>query len=418
MDLLFDKECIWHPYTSLSESPTVYPVVRTEGCEIILEDGTRLIDGMASWWSAIHGYNHPELNEAIINQTKSFAHVMFGGFTHEPAIQLAKKLVEITPEGLENVFFSDSGSVAVEVAIKMAVQYWQALGKTSKKKMITIKGGYHGDTFGAMSVCDPETGMHHLFHGSVQEQIFSERPRCKFRDEWSDEYIHDLEVKIKANYEQLAGLILEPIAQCAGGMWFYSPRFLKEVKKLCEKYDVLLIADEVATGFGRTGKMFACEWAGVTPDIMCVGKGLTGGYMTLAATLTTKKVAEGIAKNGGVFMHGPTFMANPLACSVANKSIELLQKMDWQTKIQEIEETLKQGLNQLKVHPRVKDVRVLGAIGVVEMLDSVDVEAFQKKCVEFGVWIRPFGHFIYVMPAYVISEKQLGTLIKVIVSLI
>ena len=414
LNLVFDKENIWHPYTSLTEPLPVYPVVGAEGCEIILEDGTMLIDGLASWWCAIHGYNHPDLNEAIIKQTKSMSHVMFGGFTHEPAINLAKKLVEITPNGLDKVFFSDSGSVSVEVAIKMSIQYWHAQGKPEKKQLITIRGGYHGDTIGAMSVCDPISGMHGLFKGVVQEQIFAERPKCRFEKEWDDKFIHDLEVKIERHHQELAALILEPVAQCAGGMWFYSPMYLKKAKELCEKYELLLIADEVATGFGRTGKMFACEWVGITPDIMCVGKGLTGGYMGLAATLTTEKVANGVS----TLMHGPTFMANPLACAVANKSLELLVSMDWQEKVLNIENILRVGLSPLASNNAVLDVRVLGAIGVVEMKEAVDVVLFQKKGVELGVWLRPFGKLIYIMPPYVITEQQLLKLISVVVKLV
>ncbi len=414
MDLKFDKEHVWHPYTSLSNPPEVYPVVGAEGCEIILEDGTRLVDGISSWWCVIHGYNHPALNEAILNQTKSFSHVMFGGLTHEPAISLTKKLLEIVPQGLNKVFYSDSGSVSVEVAIKMAIQYWQAQGHPEKKQLITIRGGYHGDTIGAMSVCDPISGMHSLFKGVVKEQIFSERPKCKLGKEWDDKFIHDLEVKIKRHQQDLAALILEPIVQGAGGMWFYSPMYLKRAKELCEQYDILLIIDEVATGFGRTGKMFACEWAGITPDIMCVGKGLTGGYMSLAATITTEQVAYGIS----TFMHGPTFMANPLACAVATKSLELLTSMDWQEKVLSIENILRVGLAPLASNKAVREARVLGAIGVVEMKETIDVAAFQKMAVSRGVWLRPFGNIVYIMPAYVISEEQLQKIISVIATLL
>ena len=414
MDIDFDRKHIWHPYTSMLDPSPVYPVVSAEGCEIILEDGTRLIDGISSWWCVIHGYNHPELNEALMAQITSVSHVMFGGFTHQPAITLAKKLLEIAPVGLNKVFFSDSGSVSVEVAIKMSIQFWQAQGKPEKKQLITIRGGYHGDTIGAMSVCDPISGMHSVFKGVVSEQIFSERPKCGFEKSWNDNFIHDLEVKLERHHQDLAALILEPVAQCAGGMWFYAPLYLRRAKELCEQYDILLIVDEVATGFGRTGKMFACEWAGITPDIMCVGKGLTGGYMSLAATLATDKVAIGVS----TLMHGPTFMANPLACSVAIKSVELLHKMDWQKKVFNIEKILRVGLSPLALNNAVKDVRFLGAIGVVETKEAIDVALFQKKAVEMGVWLRPFGNLIYVMPAYVISEEQLKTIINVIGQLV
>lgn len=410
MDLIFDREHVWHPYTSFLNTASVLPVVGAEGCEIILEDETRLIDGISSWWCVIHGYNNLELNETLVEQVNKFSHVMFGGFTHEPVISLTKKLLEIMPKGLEKVFYSDSGSVAVEVAIKMAIQYWQAQGKPEKKQLITIRGGYHGDTFGAMSVCDPVSGMHSLFKGVLQDQIFAERPKCKYKKDWDDKFMYDLEVKIERHHQELAALILEPIAQCAGGMWFYSPMYLKRAKELCERYDILLIADEVATGFGRTGKMFACEWADITPDIMCVGKGLTGGYMGLAATITTEKVALSIS----TLNHGPTFMANPLACAVANKSLEILLSMDWQERVLNIEKILSDGLSPLASNNAVKEVRVLGAIGVVEMKEAIDVVLFQKKCVEMGVWLRPFGKLIYIMPAFVISEKQLKKLISAI----
>jgi adenosylmethionine---8-amino-7-oxononanoate aminotransferase len=414
LDLNFDREHLWHPYTSLEKPLPVYPVIGAEGCEIILEDGTRLIDGMSSWWCAIHGYNNKDLNLAISEQINKMSHVMFGGLTHEPAINLAKKIINIVPKGLEKVFYADSGSVSVEVAIKMAIQYWRSQGNYQKSKMLTISRGYHGDTFGAMSVCDPINGMHHLFKGTISEQIFSEKPRCRFDDKWYDRYLEDLRTKIIENHESIAGLILEPILQGAGGMWFYSPMFLKKAKLLCEEYDILLIVDEIATGFARTGKMFASEWAEIIPDIMCIGKALTGGYMTLAATLTTKKVADIISQNFGVFMHGPTFMANPLACSVACKSIELLEKMDWQAKIINIEKILHEGLTPLQQHSKVLDVRVLGAVGVVELQKKVDVAFFQKKCVENNVWVRPFGKLIYLMPPYIITKKQLEKLIEVV----
>ena len=360
----FDREHIWHPYTSATEPLPTQLVQSAQGVRLKLDDGRELIDGMASWWSAIHGYNQPRLNQAAKDQIDKMAHVMFGGITHQPAIELCKTLIEITPEKLQHVFLADSGSISVEVAMKMAVQYYQAQGKTNKHKMLSLRGGYHGDTFAAMSVCDPDTGMHHLFNNTVSKQIFTERPSCRFDvndtgatyDPSSSKKLEDL---IKANHEQLAAVILEPIVQGAGGMWFYHPNYLRRARELCDQYDLLLIADEIATGFGRTGKLFACEWANVTPDILCVGKALTGGYMTLAATITSGKVANGISAQGGVFMHGPTFMGNPLACAVANESISLLLKSDWQDNIQRIQDKLTVELAEARNSEYVKDISCL-----------------------------------------------------------
>ena len=414
-----DQAHVWHPYSSLSQPLPTYHVASAHGIRLTLGDGRELIDGMSSWWCTIHGYNHPQLNAAVITQVEKMSHVMFGGIIHEPAAQLAQRLVDITPEPLNKVFFSDSGSVSVEIAIKMALQFWQAKGQAEKNRLLSLRKGYHGDTFAAMSVCDPETGMHHLFNEVLQQQIFSESPRCRFGDDWDQQYLVDLEHQLITHKNQLAAVILEPIVQGAGGMWFYSPDYLKGVRTLCDKHDVLLIADEIATGFGRTGKLFACEWAGISPDIMCVGKSLTGGYMSLAATLCNDKVAAGIGESeAGVFMHGPTFMANPLACAAANASIDLLLASDWQGNVARIEAQLAEQLAPCKTHDTVADVRVLGAIGVVEMKDFVDVAALQKRFVDAGVWIRPFAKLVYVMPAFNIEAADLSKLTAAIVDVL
>ncbi|WP_425389898.1 adenosylmethionine--8-amino-7-oxononanoate transaminase [Ekhidna sp.] len=407
-DLSFDQNRIWHPYTSLSNPLPTYPVASADGVRLKLADGKELIDGMSSWWTTIHGYNVPELNQAAKDQLKKMAHVMFGGITHEPAIKLCQKLVKITPEGLEKVFLADSGSVSVEVAMKMAIQYQHAKGQSQKSKFMTIRNGYHGDTTGAMSVCDPEGGMHHLFAEFLPKHFFVDQPQKRFEESYENEELAQLEQFFRLNSDKCAAFILEPVVQGAGGMWFYSPDYLKKIRQLCDAHDILLIADEIATGFGRTGKLFACEHAEVTPDIMCVGKALTGGYMTLAATLTTQHVAETVCNGeAGVFMHGPTFMGNPLACAIANKSLELLFTSNWQDKVSAIEKQLKQELIPLANSLSVKDVRVLGAIGVVEMKGTVDVPKAQKFFVEKGVWIRPFRNLIYIMPPYIIEKGDL-----------
>ncbi len=414
MDLAFDRQHIWHPYTSTLTPLTCYPVASANGVHIKLEDGTELVDGMSSWWSTIHGYNHPHLNQAAHQQIDKVSHVMFGGITHQPAISLCKKLLSLVPSNLEHVFLADSGSVAVEVSLKMALQYWHAKGER-RPKFLTLRHGYHGDTFAAMSVTDPDNSMHSLYKGFLPEHIFAESPTCGYWDEWKPEDLTDFEHKIETHHKELAAVILEPIVQGAGGMRIYHPEFLKGVRRLCDKHGLLLIADEIATGFGRTGKLFACEHADIQPDILCVGKALTGGYMTLSATLASKHVADTVCGgDAGCFMHGPTFMGNPLACAVATASLELIEQGNWQQQTQQIEALFSELLPKLEEYELVKNTRWLGAIGVVETHRPVNMETIQALFVEHGVWIRPFGKLIYMMPPFISKPEDIEKLVNAI----
>ena len=406
----YDQKHIWHPYTSMLHPLPAYTVSSADGVSLTLDDGRRLIDGMSSWWTAIHGYNNPRLNAVVEDQLKSVAHVMFGGLTHPPAIGLAERLIELTAKPLAHVFFCDSGSVSVEVAIKMAIQYWFAQGKTTKQRLLTVRGGYHGDTFGAMSVCDPVNGMHQMFTGVLAQHLFAPKPQ---QDDgtWDDAWIKDFKNLLESNCNEIAAVIVEPIVQGAGGMNIYNPKYLRQFRRLCDENDVLLIFDEIATGFGRTGKLFAYEHADVVPDILCLGKAMTGGYMTLAATLASTKVAQGISADGhGVLMHGPTFMANPLACRVAVESIDLLLESPWQHRVNAIEKQIQQELAPCRELPVVADVRSIGAIGVVETKIPVKMPWMQERFVANGVWIRPFNNLVYIMPPYIIESEQLSKL--------
>ncbi|WP_045499912.1 adenosylmethionine--8-amino-7-oxononanoate transaminase [Vibrio hyugaensis] len=414
MDLAFDRQHIWHPYTSTLTPLTCYPVESANGVHIKLEDGTELVDGMSSWWSTIHGYNHPHLNQAAHQQIDQVSHVMFGGITHQPAISLCKKLLSLAPSNLEHVFLADSGSVAVEVSLKMALQYWHAKGER-RPKFLTLRHGYHGDTFAAMSVTDPDNSMHSLYKGFLPEHIFADSPTCGYWDEWKPEDLADFEHKVETHHQELAAVILEPIVQGAGGMRIYHPEFLKGVRRLCDKYGLLLIADEIATGFGRTGKLFACEHADIQPDILCVGKALTGGYMTLSATLASKHVADTVCGGDArCFMHGPTFMGNPLACAVATASLELIEQGEWQQQTKQIETLFSELLPKLEQYDLVKNTRWLGAIGVVETHRPVNMETIQALFVEHGVWIRPFGKLIYMMPPFISKPEDIEKLVNAI----
>ena len=411
----YDQAHIWHPYTSMINPSPVFPVASADGVYLTLESGEKLVDGMSSWWACIHGYNHPRLNQAINDQVKKMSHVMFGGLTHRPAVDLAKKLIDLTANNLQHVFFADSGSVAVEVSIKMALQYWFAQGKIKKQKLLTVRNGYYGDTFGAMAVCDPVNGMHSMFSSMLADNIFVEAPACKQGEKWHDDMIAEMSNTLRTQHQDIAAVIIEPMVQNAGGMRFYCAEYLRQLSQLCKQHNVLLILDEIATGFGRTGSLFAYQQADIEPDILVIGKTLTGGYMTLAATLTSTKVAQGINADGsGVLMHGPTFMANPLACSVANASIDVLLESDWQQNVNNIEQQLKCELAPCIELNIVKDVRCKGAIGVVELTQPVDMNWMQPRFVELGVWIRPFGKLVYLMPPYIIQTDELSKLTQVI----
>ena len=415
--LALDKAHVWHPYGPVPATSVPLPVASASGVRLQLCDGSELIDGMSSWWCAIHGYRHPALDDAVRDQLDRVAHVMLGGLTHEPAVRLATRLAALTPPGLEHVFFSDSGSVSVEVAIKMCLQYWRAQGHGERRRLLTVRGGYHGDTFAAMSVCDPVGGMHSLFTGTLAEQVFADRPPAGFTAELDPVYADHLEDLVSRHAHELAAVIVEPVVQGAGGMHFYSPAVVAHLRALCSRHDVLLILDEIATGFGRTGVLFASDHAGISPDVMCVGKSLSGGYLSLAATLCTPRVAQTISGGeGGALMHGPTFMGNPLACAVSLASIDLLADGGWRDDVARIERTLAEGLEPARDLARVRDVRVLGAIGVVQLDRPVDIGAATQAAVERGVWLRPFRDLIYTMPPYIADSADVAHIAAAVVA--
>ncbi|WP_183099706.1 adenosylmethionine--8-amino-7-oxononanoate transaminase [Nocardioides pelophilus] len=408
--LAYDREHLWHPYTSMTDPTPVRIVTGAAGCELEPADGGRVVDGMSSWWAAIHGYRHPALDAALAAQAGEFAHVMFGGPTHAPAVRLAERLVEITPAGLDHVFLADSGSVSVEVAIKMVLQHQRGVGRPERTRLLTVRGGYHGDTFGCMSVCDPVGGMHSMFAGVLPQHVFADQPPARVEDvaAWAD----DVRRLAAVHAHELAGIIVEPLLQGAGGMHVYPAECLRVLREVADEHGLVLVFDEIATGFGRTGALFAADAAGVTPDVMCLGKALTGGYLTLAAVLCSGEIARGLsASESGVLMHGPTYMGNPLACAVALASIDLLLAQDWQSRVGHLNQRLTSGLAPLRDHPRVADVRTVGAVGVVQLDHPVDVVAATDAAVAAGVWLRPFRDLIYTMPPYVISDPELDRLL-------
>ena len=413
-----DKEHVWHPYAGPEASP-LFAVESAQGVRLQLRDGRELIDGMSSWWAAIHGYRNPHIEQAVRTQLEKMPHVMFGGLTHEPAVDLCERLSALAPEGLERVFLSDSGSVSVEVAIKMAFQYWIAQGQPRRTRLLTVRGGYHGDTLATMAVCDPVNGMHEFFSGILSKHIFAPRPASRFGEDCQDGEWAAFESVFEQNLESMAAVILEPIVQGAGGMWFYSADFLRRVHALCRKNDIPLIFDEIATGFGRTGRLFAAHHADISPDILCVGKSLTGGTLSLAATLCTEQIAQTIAsKEPGALMHGPTFMGNPLACAAAGASLDLLESEPWEENVSSIERGLRNGLEGCRELPGVEEVRVLGAIGVVELKQPVDMSQVQPAFVEEGVWIRPFGRLVYTMPPFITEPEDIQTICQAIENVI
>jgi adenosylmethionine-8-amino-7-oxononanoate aminotransferase len=411
--LRLDREHVWHPYGPMPAASTPLPVVSAAGVRLTLADGRELVDGMSSWWAAVHGYRHPVLDRAVTDQLGRMAHVMFGGLTHEPAVRLAQRLVELTPAGLEHVFFADSGSVAVEVAIKTVLQYWRSRGRPAKSRLLALRGGYHGDTFAAMSVCDPVGGMHHLFSDVLAQQVFADRPPAEF----DQAYVDHLDALIGKHADELAAVIVEPVVQGAGGMHFYPPAYLRTLRRLCHEHDVLLVLDEIATGFGRTGELFAADHAGISPDVMCVGKALTAGYLTLAAMLCTPAVAEGVSTGeANCLMHGPTYMANPLACAVGLASTGLIAAGGWRDDVPRIAGLLESGLAPARELAGVRDVRVLGAIGVVQLDRPVDLAVATRAAVDAGVWLRPFRDLIYTMPPYVTGDDDVARIASAVVA--